>query len=728
MNFFTLKSKLTLVVASAVILNSCALQNYQKKLSASDFKTDSEVLEVLGDSVLIAFKGTIPPNAFPKKGIAKVEPYIKYGSNELPLTPMTIQGEKAKGRNQVISLKEGGTFAYVDKIAYTPDMKNSELKLSSTVRIKYPDEVQDRCLDIVSNKTLEKGMVTTSLTQRDKDDVIISNENFDPAKVDPKSYFSADKFESEKSVIKSANAPEGYVNEKGNPTISSSVAGIVNGDKVVEQKNSNGPDGYYVNNNSNLDKIFDPSTPIPATDKTGKNNEGYSVIGNKYKVGNKYMAGSSAQGTKSNKAVNPAAKYDPSKPKNVSYFGSSDIGPKNVNKSAIVYYVLDTWNYRDGYQSNDQELKDLTAFAANSKNTINGILIHSFASPEGGYARNTQLADERTKATFSRIKGEFKKAGVDKIYDDEFYLRTSTDEDWEGWKRGVAISNFSDGKEILDIINSALTNDQKEAKIKAEHSATYKVMVEEILPKLRRSVVSVNATIPNRTPEEIMQTAKTNITDLNEQELLYLAMASTDDKERETAYRTFIGKQPNDWRGYNNLGATLIREGKTQEAITQLEKADKISPNNGFIYNNLGVAYKDVKNYSKSEYYYNKAKALGLNENNNMGNLYVRKGMYKEALSLYGNNSKSYNAALANTLTGNYSEANKSIDGMDTDEKDALAYYLKAIIGARSGNADAMGKNLRMAIEKDARFRETAKGDLEFRKYFDSMDFKSAIR
>ena len=79
-------------------------------------------------------------------------------------------------------------------------------------------------------------------------------------------------------------------------------------------------------------------------------------------------------------------------------------------------------------------------------------------------------------------------------------------------------------------------------------------------------------------------------------------------------------------------------------------------------------------------------------------------------------------------MIGNYAEANKSLDAQDREDKDAVSYYLKAIIGARAGNADAMGTNLRMAIEKDARFREEAKADLEFRKYWDKPEFQAAIR
>lgn len=186
MKYFTSRSLTILLFLSMVLFSvSCALQKQQKQLETAEFRMDQEVMEVIGDSIIIAFQGTVPPNSFPKKGIAKIEPYIKYGSSELPLKILTLQGESAKGHNQVINFKEGGTFAYITKVPYSPEMKTANLKLNSTIRIKYLDPVQDRCLEMAINKQLAKGSITTTLTQRDKDDIIISNEKFDPATLSP---------------------------------------------------------------------------------------------------------------------------------------------------------------------------------------------------------------------------------------------------------------------------------------------------------------------------------------------------------------------------------------------------------------------------------------------------------------------------------------------------------------------------------------------------------------
>ena len=99
--------------------------------------------------------------------------------------------------------------------------------------------------------------------------------------------------------------------------------------------------------------------------------------------------------------------------------------------------------------------------------------------------------------------------------------------------------------------------------------------------------------------------------------------------------------------------------------------------------------------------------------------------VYIKAVELYGS-SETFNAALAQLLSGDANRALKTLnDVKDTD--DALVYYLKAIIGARSANTDLMFTNLRTAVEKDAKLKAKAKMDIEFAKYFGDETFKSIV-
>ena len=64
----------------------------------------------------------------------------------------------------------------------------------------------------------------------------------------------------------------------------------------------------------------------------------------------------------------------------------------------------------------------------------------------------------------------------------------------------------------------------------------------------------------------------------------------------------------------------------------------------------------------------------------------------------------------------------------DCAEQNAATAYLKAIVGARMGDAGMMQEGLKSAIQMDASYRRSAMEDLEFAKYWESTEFKSAIQ
>ena len=83
--------------------------------------------------------------------------------------------------------------------------------------------------------------------------------------------------------------------------------------------------------------------------------------------------------------------------------------------------------------------------------------------------------------------------------------------------------------------------------------------------------------------------------------------------------------------------------------------------------------------------------------------------------------TKSYNVALANLLAEHYDVAGDVLEDIGSNE--ANAAYLKAIVGARTGNVEMLTENLKAAFEKDASLKAKAKKDREFVKYFENADF-----
>ncbi|MCB0409265.1 MAG: tetratricopeptide repeat protein, partial [Flavobacteriales bacterium] len=179
-----------------------------------------------------------------------------------------------------------------------------------------------------------------------------------------------------------------------------------------------------------------------------------------------------------------------------------------------------------------------------------------------------------------------------------------------------------------------------------------------------------------------------------------------------------------DWRGPNNIGYLYVAQNKLGDAKSQFEKALGLSADNAIVNNNLGVIERLNGNNDAAMEYYNKATGAGQEVSENMGIVNIIKGDYAAAVSNYSG-VNSFNAALANLLNGNNSIAG-TIDG-SADKDEALAYYLKAVAGARSGDKDMLVNNLKSAVSKDASLKGKAKRDAEFIKFKDDAEFQAAV-
>ena len=118
------------IVTAVVFLSSCGgLKKMADK--ATDLKNNvtPNPLEMHAEKVPVTIAGTIPPKYFDKKAILVVTPVLKYGTAEYALKTQTLQGEKVKDNNPVISYKQGGSFNYTDVIPYADAMRVSELEL-----------------------------------------------------------------------------------------------------------------------------------------------------------------------------------------------------------------------------------------------------------------------------------------------------------------------------------------------------------------------------------------------------------------------------------------------------------------------------------------------------------------------------------------------------------------------------------------------------------------------
>ncbi len=353
--------------------------------------------------------------------------------------------------------------------------------------------------------------------------------------------------------------------------------------------------------------------------------------------------------------------------------------------------------------------KDLIAANDAPNREIENVNVHSYASPDGTMAFNTQLAEKREANTVSYMRNQLKK---DKIT--EFGELTSefTPEDWEGFQQLVEKSNIQDKNLILSVLKMYKDPEQRETELK-NMSAVFNELAEQILPQLRYSKIVATVNVIGKSDEEMFAQFESSPSGLSLEEILYIGTLANDDAKKEAIYAAATQIYPNDFRTWNGLGAAQFSLGKYDAAAKALAQAKKLAPNEKSVDLNLGLLALANNDMSKAKDLI--GGAAGVPEAASaLGVLYLNEGQVSNAVSSLGN-AKNNNAALAQILAKDYSSAKNTLAGIQNPN--ANTYYLAAIVGARTNNENMVMTNLREAIKLDNSMIEKAKKDLEFASY-----------
>lgn len=397
-----------------------------------------------------------------------------------------------------------------------------------------------------------------------------------------------------------------------------------------------------------------------------------------------------------------------------------------VSKDADINFAMSQSDIRAA----ELKQEDMTAVDDFFKNGMakgfefKGISISAYASPDGEQDKNANLASDRADATAKFFMAQMKKKKSTFGLDDAFYSKSSTPEDWAGFQSLMQASNVPDKDMILRILSTYSDLDKRESEIK-NISKAYTEIADEILPKLRKSKITVNANKLGRTDEVLTQMSAATPDSLSIEELLYAATLSNDLTTKMTIFTNAARLYPGDWRGHNNMGYIYVLQNKMADAETAFNKAAAASANNPVVENNLGIVAIKKGDRAGAAAHYSAASSAGPEASYNMGAINIMNGKYSQAVSNYGSET-TFNAALAKLLNLDAAGALSTVEA-SKDNNSAMGYYLKAVIQARKSDAAATVNNLKSAFEKDGSLKAKAAEDREFLKFKDNADFKAAV-
>ncbi len=398
--------------------------------------------------------------------------------------------------------------------------------------------------------------------------------------------------------------------------------------------------------------------------------------------------------------------------------------PRSVK--ADINYLIQQANVRSSELRADdmKAMEDFIKNAVENEFVFKGVTVEAYASPDGELRINDNLANNRAKSAGKAVSRVLRKNKVEAAKKDGFITEMGKGEDWEGFQKAMKASSVEDKELILRILNMYNDNEKRETEIK-NLAATYVEIADKILPQLRRSNITVNADEMSRTDEEITQLTKSDPSVLSVEEILYAATLSNDLEEKMRIYKLAKTQYPKDWRGHNNVGYVFVLKNDMKSAKAEFEAAAGVKKN-GAVNNNMGVVSLFNGDVSGASEMFNAASGAGNEVNYNKGIVSLMQANYSDAVSKFGSDN-TFNAALAKLLNGDNDGALKAIDASEAKES-AEGYYLKAVIGARSGNKELMANNLKSAIAKNASMKKKAANDAEFISYRDDAAFTDLVK
>ncbi len=395
-------------------------------------------------------------------------------------------------------------------------------------------------------------------------------------------------------------------------------------------------------------------------------------------------------------------------------------------QAADINYIIN----RSDIRSSELKAEDIVLLkeyiqtvSGDSSRMFKNAVISSYASPDGKFELNEKLSGNRGSSADKFIQREFGK--VEAAQMDGFYDSMSTPEDWDGFKTEVENSTIQDKELILRVLSMYTDPEIREREIK-NMSAAFEALKTDILPRLRRSKMIVNVDKIGRSDEQILAQMRSDPQVLGLEEILYSATLTDDLNEQLKFYQEAAKKNAKCIRAHNNIGYTYMALGKANEAVAAFEAAKAIQ-NNDIVKNNLGFSAMMQGDLVKAEEYFNSMTAASTESKWGLGVIAITKGEYDQAVNYFGT-EPCVNLALALLLKGDNNKAKVTLDGIKGMNDGGKTGYLKAVVGARLDDSNYMLSGLREAVGIDAAWKDYAKTDLEFAKFFNDDSFKAVVQ
>ena len=278
---------------------------------------------------------------------------------------------------------------------------------------------------------------------------------------------------------------------------------------------------------------------------------------------------------------------------------------RSEQSTLYIEYAVGATAFKDDYKNNGaelQKLKDiLSPLTTGDLVTFKAIKVCGYASPDGSAKTNDRVASQRAASFSDYLKKAYS-------FPAEVLKVTSAGEDWETLIQMLKDEKPAYADKALEIINKYSNVDTREARLKSGlGTATYRTMLNDLYPRLRRLGVSVDYEVREVENAEAAKLIYTDPKLLSLQEMYRVAKdLKPGTKEYKEVYEIAARTYPEDAVACINAASANIVSGDFQNAEKLLEKVK----DDNRAWNNLGVLAWLRGDFQAARDWFNKAMSV----------------------------------------------------------------------------------------------------------------------
>lgn len=286
---------------------------------------------------------------------------------------------------------------------------------------------------------------------------------------------------------------------------------------------------------------------------------------------------------------------------------AEEVKARSKGYAAKFSYQVGKYDILPNFANNAQVVRELTELIdevkADKNLTITGAEVTGYASPDGASASNNRLSESRAKAFANFLTTRYA------ISANQMTVNWKG-EDWEGLKSAIVATSWSEKEAVLNTIASVQDEDAREAALKRlNNGTTYKTLLADYFPQLRRNELNLNFVVKSFDIEEAKAIIRTNPQYLSLNEMYLVANSyPKESAEFKEVFDIASRLYPQDEVAQLNAATADIEAGSLDRAISILEKQ-----NTPEAWNNLAVAYAKKENKEKATELFEKAINTGHN-------------------------------------------------------------------------------------------------------------------